>query len=76
VFEVKGETFTGTVTPEGGAAQPISDGKIDGNNISFKAGPPADLAYFKGTVEGDNLTMTLADAKGVDQFSMTAKRKK
>jgi hypothetical protein len=76
VFDVQGETFTGTATPEGGQPQPISDGKIDGNKISFKAGPPKDLAYIKGTIEGETLKLTLADANGVHQFSMTATRKK
>jgi len=76
VFDVQGETFMGTVTPEGGEPQPISDGKIDGDKISFKAGSPKDLASIRGTMEGETLKLTLADNHGVDQFSMTATRKK
>lgn len=76
VFDVQGDTFTGTVTPDGSDSQPISDGKIDGNKITFKAGPSNDLAYFTGTVEGDNMKLDLADPGGKVQFSMTATRKK
>ncbi len=76
VFDVKGDTFSGTVTPDSDQAQPISDGKIEGNKITFKAGPPSDLAYFTGTVEGDNLKLDLADPSGTHQLSMTAARKK
>ncbi|HWX55069.1 MAG TPA: hypothetical protein VN176_10820 [Verrucomicrobiae bacterium] len=76
VFDVQGETFTGTVTPEGAQPQPISDGKINGGKISFKAGPPKDLAYFTGSLEGETLKMTLADPSGTAIFSMTATRKK
>ena len=76
VFEVKGDTFSGTVTPDSDQAQPISDGKIDGNKVTFKAGPASDLAYFTGTVEGDSLKLDLADPSGTHQLSMTATRKK
>jgi hypothetical protein len=76
VFDVKGDTFTGTVTPDSDQAQPISDGKIEGNKITFKAGPPNDLAYFTGTVEGDDLKLSLADSNGQQQLVITATRKK
>lgn len=76
VFDVQGDTFTGTVTPDDHQSQQITDGKINGNNVSFKAGPPNDLAYFTGTVEGDNLKLDLADPHGAHQFSMNATRKK
>ncbi len=76
VFEVKGDTFTGTVALDSHESQPITDGKIDGNKITFKAGPPNDLAYFTGTVAGDDLKLDLADPKGEHQFSMTATRKR
>jgi hypothetical protein len=36
-FKVDGATLTGTVgSPMGGDPMPFTDGKIDGNNISFK----------------------------------------
>jgi hypothetical protein len=76
VFDVKGDTFTGTVTPDSDQAQPINDGKIDGNKVTFKAGPPNDLAYFTGTMEGDSLKLDLADPSGTHQLSMTATRTK
>jgi hypothetical protein len=76
LFDVKGDTFTGTVTPDSDQAQPISDGKIDGNKVTFKAGPSSDLAYFTGTLDGDSLKLDLADPSGTHQLSMTATRKK
>jgi len=75
VFDVKDNAFTGTVALDGGDSVPITDGKINGNNITFKAGPPNDLAYISGTINGDVLQMDLKDADGKHQFSLTAKRK-
>jgi hypothetical protein len=76
VFEVQGDTFTGTVTPDSYQPQPISDGKIDGNKISFKAGPPNDLAYITGTIEGENMKLTFAGPNGESPVSMSATRMK
>lgn len=66
-FKVDGSTLTGTMTGgmgRGGAApteSKITDGKVDGNNISFKVtretqnGPMS--TDYKGTVEGDTINL-------------------
>jgi hypothetical protein len=75
VFEVKENTFSGTVSLDDRESYPVTDGKIDGNKITFKAGPPNDLAYINGTISGDVLQMDLNDPDGKYQFSLIAKRK-
>lgn len=59
-FKVDGAALTGSVANQMGEA-PISDGKVDGDNISFKqvlsfGGNDITLSY-KGVVEGDKITM-------------------
>jgi|SRR5580658_4552047 hypothetical protein len=60
-FKVDGNTLTGTVSgPQGD--MDISDGKIDGDSISFKQtmefnGNTVKILY-KGTVSGDQITFT------------------
>jgi len=84
-FDLKadGATLTGTMTGgggRGGAPTPIaiSDGKVDGNNISFTVkrdtpNGPMETKYT-GTISGDELTLkfTMMD----QERTMTAKRSK
>ena len=70
-LKVDGSTLTGTVTGGmggrrgggGGAPQPaqISDGKVDGNNITFKVVREFNgnqfVTTYKGTVEGDTMKL-------------------
>jgi len=63
-LKADGSTLTGTVTGGGrGGAQPaqISDGKIDGNTITFKVVREYNgnqvVTSYKGTVEGDTMKL-------------------
>jgi beta-galactosidase len=67
----QGSTLTGTVEGAGGgffggsdAGIPITDGKVDGNDVSFKAGNNT----YSGTLEGDQLELQRAVDLG---FSMS-----
>lgn len=59
-FQQSGNTLTGTVERGGGYSgdekpAPISDGKVDGNNISFKVGNDT----YSGTLHGDQIELQL-----------------
>ena len=60
-FQQSGNSLTGTVERGGGYSGddkpvPISDGKVDGNNISFKAANDS----YSGTIEGDQIQLQMA----------------
>jgi hypothetical protein len=77
-FKVDGNTLTGTVSGRQGD-MPISDGKIDGDSISFTQtmefnGNSVKLMY-KGTVSGDSIKFTRERDGGEGQpQEFTAKR--
>ena len=77
VFKVDGNKLTGTVTGRMGEA-PISDGKVDGDDVSFtvvrnRDGQEFKLSY-KGKVKGNEMMLTLS-VPGMDQtLDMTAKK--
>ena len=77
LFKVDGNKLTGTVTGRMGEA-PISEGKIEGDDVSFNVvrsrdGQEFKLSY-KGKIKGDELMLTVS-IQGMDQtFDMTAKR--
>jgi len=59
-----GGTVTGTMAGGGGRQAepaPISEGKIDGNNLTFKVvremGGNSIVTSFKGTVDGDSIKL-------------------
>ena len=61
-LSVSGDQLTGTQTAPNGGSAPISDGTVDGNNISWKASitkPMAITLEFSGTVDGDTLSGTV-----------------
>jgi hypothetical protein len=67
-FKADGEKLTGTTTGFDGSEVTISDGKVDGKNISFKVtfdfgGMPFVLTY-KGVVSPAEIKVT-ADAAGM-----------
>ena len=78
VFKVEGATFTGTVTSGSMPALPISDGKIDGDRISFVVVQKVDDRELKmiytGTVTGDEMKLALKFPVGTP-VDMTAKKK-
>lgn len=77
VFKVDGNKLTGTVTGRMGEAA-ITDGKVDGDDVSFNVvrdrdGQEFKLAY-KGKVKGTEMMLTVS-VQGMDQtFDMTAKK--
>ena len=77
VFKVDGSKLTGTSSSPMGES-PISDGKVDGDDVSFnivrsRDGQEFKLAY-KGKVKGNEMMLTLS-VPGMDQtFDITAKK--
>jgi hypothetical protein len=74
-FKADGSTLTGTVANQMGE-NPIQNGKIDGDNISFEQvmtinGNERHLTY-KGAVKGDTIEMTREGGRGPQTF--TAKK--
>jgi len=78
VFKVDGSTLTGTTTNQMMGEKPISEGKVDGDNVSFVVaanfnGNDVKLAY-KGKVEGKEMKITLSLPGGDRTFEMVAKK--
>ncbi len=76
VFKVEGNKLTGKTTSSMLGESVISDGKVDGDNLSFTikvnfGGQDMDLAY-KGKVSGDTMKLTV-DAAG-NAIEWTAKK--
>lgn len=76
-FKADGASLTGSVTTPRGDA-PISDGKIDGDDISFNQvlefnGNQVKLIY-KGKVSGDEIKFTRQREGGERTVEFTAKR--
>jgi hypothetical protein len=62
-FKADGATLTGTTTGPDGMEVAIKEGKIEGNNLSFKVtldfgGMPLELSY-KGVMAGADMKMTI-----------------
>ena len=58
VISASGASLTGTQSAGSGEGRPIDDGKVNGNNISWKASitkPMPMTLEFSGTVAGDKL---------------------
>jgi hypothetical protein len=82
-FKVAGSALTGTVSQagrNGNMDSAISDGKVDGNNISFKVsrdmGGDTITIQYTGTVNGDsiNLKMNMEGPDGPITRELTAKK--
>ena len=80
MFKVEGDKLTGTITMGQMGEGPISEGKVDGENVSFAVvrefnGNEFRINY-KGKVSGDEMKIT-GEVVGRDRtFEMTAKRAK
>jgi len=55
VLQQDGSALTGTLTPAGKDPQPIQQGRIDGDKVSFEL-PPS--SKFAGTLVGDTLRLS------------------
>jgi hypothetical protein len=78
VFKVDGAKLTGTLSSEMMGSQPISDGKIDGDNLSFAVkmdfnGNAFELNY-KAKVTGNEMKITMSFPQADRTFEMTAKK--
>lgn len=73
-FKADGKTLTGTTTGPDGAEIKISDGKVDGNNISFSLnldfGGQAFTVACKGVVSGSDLKVTMDFAGMPFEFAL------
>ena len=70
-FKMDGSKLTGTVSSTRGE-MPISEGKVDGNDISFVIATAEFRAATKGTISGDEIKFKIE--AGDRTFEMTAKR--
>lgn len=70
-FKAQGTDLTGSVQTPGGE-EPIFDGKIDGNKISFKTHFQDSTIDHEGTVSGDTMQLKVTGSFG--EFDMTLKR--
>jgi hypothetical protein len=62
IFKVDGSTLTGTSIGPQGNETPISDGKIEGDDISFAVkitGQMEMTINYKGKVSGDEIKLTM-----------------
>lgn len=80
-FKASGSTLTGTTSGMGGQEIQISDGKVEGDNISFKVkmefGGNSMVMSYKGVVSGDEIKFTQTREGGQGQArEFTAKRAK
>jgi hypothetical protein len=70
-FKAEGTKLTGTVTTPNGD-QPISDGKIEGDKLSFKTQFQDNTIEHEGTVSGDTIQLKVKGPWG--DMDMTLKR--
>jgi opacity protein-like surface antigen len=78
VFKVDGTKLTGSTTNQMMGEKPISEGKIDGDDLTFTVnadfnGNQIKLDY-KGKVTGNEMKLTLTLPGGDRTFDMTAKK--
>jgi len=70
-FKADGTKLTGSVETPGGE-QPISDGKIEGDKLSFKTQFQDSVIDHQGTISGDTIQLKVNGPFG--EFEMTLKR--
>ncbi len=82
VFKQDGEKLTGNVTGPQGDPLPITDGKVQGDKVSFTVkvdmGGNSMTIHHEGTIKGDEITLT-TKVEGGEDFGggpMTLKRVK
>jgi hypothetical protein len=80
VFKAEGDKLTGTTSNRFMTDAPISEGKVDGDNLSFVVsgnfnGNEVKVNY-KGKVAGDEMKLTIEIAGRDEPLEMTAKRSK
>jgi hypothetical protein len=67
-LKASGNTLTGSIQGRRGGAVPISDGNIDGDNVSFNVTREFRANKitegYKGTVSGNELKLTVSGGRG------------
>ena len=71
-FKADGTKLTGTVVTPNGDQQPISDGKIESDKISFKTQFQDNTIEHEGAVSGDTIQLNVNGPWG--EMDMTLKR--
>lgn len=69
VFEVKDNTFTGTMFRSGREFGKMTDGKIDGAKVTFKV---QDID-FEGDIDGASMKVTVIFINSTQEFTVTKK---
>lgn len=74
-FKVDGAALTGSVgTPNGDL--PISDGKVNGDHISFNTHVGDDVVKHEGTISGDTIQLNVEGPWGKSEMKLTRAAKK
>jgi hypothetical protein len=77
-FKADGEKLTGTTSGMGGQSVEITDGKISGDDISFKTKVEFNgnsmVFSYKGKVSGDEIKFSMQREGGDQSREFTAKR--
>lgn len=59
-FKVQGDSLTGKDTHPDGSVSDISNGKINGDTLSFDVPIQGEMTHVTGKVKGDVITLTFA----------------
>jgi hypothetical protein len=76
VLKAEGDKLTGTMGNEMMGSLPISDGKVDGDKISFSITSDFGVIAYSGTVKGDTLKLTMTVGGGQFTLEINAARVK
>lgn len=76
VLKVDGNKLTGTLANDMMGSQQISDGKVDGDKISFSVNTDFGVITYAGTVKGDTLKLTMTAGGGQFTLEINAARVK
>jgi len=76
VFKMDGSAVTGTISSEMMGTQQISNGKMDGEKITFSITTDFGLISYAGTVKGDTMKLTLTVGDGQFTLEVNATRVK
>ncbi|HXE63322.1 MAG TPA: hypothetical protein VN519_07265 [Bryobacteraceae bacterium] len=75
VLKVDGDKLTGSITGMMGTIE-ISNGKVDGDKVSFAINTDFGLISYRGTVKGDDMNLTLSAGEGQFKLDFVAHRAK
>jgi len=76
VLKMDGGKVTGTISSDMMGTQQISDGKVDGEKISFSVTSDFGIISYAGTVKGDTMKLTLTVGDGQFTLPVSATRMK